>query len=119
MKFISPKIHGIIDFLVVLFLLASPMLFGMNGILALFTYALGIVHLILTLLTDFSAGAFKLIPLPFHGMIELLVGVVLIVLAFTLFNDGGIGKIYYICFGAAVLLTWLFTDYNGVTIASV
>ena len=113
MKFISPKIHGIIDFLVVLFLLASPMLFGLNGFVAIFTYALALVHLLLTLLTDFNAGLFKVIPLPLHGIIELIVGIVLIVLGFTLFKDTATGKIFYIAFGAAVLLTWLFTDYKG------
>jgi len=113
MKFISPKLHGIIDFVVVLFLLASPMLFGMNGFLAIFTYALGLVHLALTLLTDFNAGVVKVIPLPIHGVIELIVGIALMVLAFTLFKDSGTGKLYYSCFGAAVLLTWLFTDYKA------
>jgi hypothetical protein len=113
MKFISPKLHGIIDFLVVLFLLASPMLFGLSGLVAIFTYALGLVHLLLTLLTDFGAGLFKAIPFPMHGVIELIVGIALIVLAFTLFKDSGIGKTYYICFGAAVLITWLFTDYRA------
>jgi uncharacterized membrane protein len=112
MKFISSKTHGIIDFLVVFFLLASPMLFGMNGLLAIFTYALGIVHLTLTLLTDFSAGVLRIIPLKIHGVIELIVGIALIILALTLFKDSGLGKVYYICFGGAVLLTWLFTDYK-------
>jgi hypothetical protein len=113
MKFISPKVHGIIDFLVVFFLVASPLLFGMNGFVARFTYALALVHLLLTLLTDFSAGLFRVITLRLHGIIELIVGVALIVLGFTLFKDTGTGKIFYIAFGAAVLLTWLFTDYKG------
>lgn len=113
MKFISPKLHGIIDFLVVLFLLASPMLFGLNGFVAIFTYALGMVHLLLTLLTDFSAGLFKVIPFALHGAIELIVGIALIILAFTIFKDSGTGKVFYLGFGAAVLLTWLFTDYKG------
>ena len=94
MKFIPPRIHGIIDFLVVLFLLASPMSFGLSGFVAIFTYALAIVHLTLTLLTDFSAGLLKVISLPLHGMIELVVGVVLIILGFTLFKDTGTGKIF-------------------------
>jgi hypothetical protein len=113
MKFISPKIHGIIDYLVVLFLLASPMAFGLNGFTAIFTYALGLVHLLLTLLTDFNAGLFKVIPFPLHGIIELIVGVALIVLAFTLFKGDPTGHLFYICFGVAVLISWLFTDYNG------
>ena len=112
MKLISPKLHGIIDYLVVAFLLASPLGFGFTGLLAIFTYILGVIHLALTLLTDFSCGVIKLIPLSFHGMIELIVGVVLIILAFTLFKDEATGKIFYAIFGAAVVLVWLLTDYR-------
>jgi hypothetical protein len=113
MKFISPKIHGIIDYLVVVFLLASPAVFGFTGLLATFTYALGAVHLILTILTAYSVGLVKVIPFPLHGSIEFIVGVVLIILAYTLFNDEPIGKLFYVIFGTVVLLTWLVTDYKG------
>jgi hypothetical protein len=113
MKFINPKIHGIIDYLAVIFLLASPWYFGFTGILATFTYALAAVHLILTLLTDFSLGLVKAIPFQVHGAIELLVGVVLITLAYTVFKNEIIGKLYYVIFGTVILLTWLVTDYKG------
>lgn len=113
MKFITPKLHAAIDYLVVLFLLASPMLFGMTGNLALFTYALGIVHFILTILTNFSGGAFKIIPLPVHGFIELIVGISLIAIASTLFREDTLGKPFYMGFGIAVLVVFLFTDYKG------
>jgi hypothetical protein len=118
MKFISPKIHGIIDYLVVVFLLASPTVFGFTGLLATFTYALGAVHLILTILTAYSAGIVKVIPFPLHGTIEFIVGVVLIVLAYTIFKDEVTGKLFYIIFGTIVLLTWLVTDYKGGTITA-
>jgi hypothetical protein len=36
MKFMSPKVHGINDILVVVFLLASPLIFGFTGTLACF-----------------------------------------------------------------------------------
>jgi len=114
MKIISPKPHGIIDYAVVLFLLSSPLLFGMGGLLAIFTYALGAVHLLLTLLTDFSVGVIKLIPLPIHGLIELAVGAALIVVAFTLFKHDVLGNTFYTAFGAAVILVFLLTDYRGV-----
>jgi len=117
MRFISPKIHGIIDYLVVVFLLASPMYFGLTGFLATFTYALAFVHLLLTLLTDYSPGLFKLIPFQVHGAIELLVGVVLISLAYTLFADKPVGQLFYVIFGTCVLLTWLVTDYKGTAAA--
>jgi hypothetical protein len=113
MKFISPKVHGIIDILVVLFLLASPSLFDFTGMLATFTYALAVVHLLLTLTTDYSIGIVKLIPLSIHGAIEFIVGVVLIVLAYTLFKGEDNGKLFYIVFGTVVLLTWLVSDYKN------
>lgn len=112
MKFITPKVHGIIDILVVLFLLASPALFGFTGLLATFTYALAVVHLILTLTTDYNIGIVKLIPLSIHGAIEFIVGVVLIALAYTIFKDEAAGKLFYIVFGTVVLLTWLVSDYK-------
>jgi len=115
MKFISPKIHGIIDYLVVVFLLASPSYFGFTGLLATFTYALAGVHLLLTILTNYAPGIFKNIPFPVHGSIEFIVAVVLIVLAYTLFKNEAEGKLFYVIFGTVVLLTWAVTDYKGVT----
>ncbi|GAB3933427.1 hypothetical protein [Mucilaginibacter myungsuensis] len=113
MKFISPKLHGIIDYLVVIFLLASPTIFGMTGMLSTGTYALGVVHLILTLLTDFSGGVVKLIPLALHGLIELVVGIALVVIAFTLLKGDAVGELFYTAFGAAVLVVFFTTDYKG------
>ena len=113
MKFISPKIHGIIDYITVVFLLASPALFGFTGLLAQFTYALGIIHLMLTVCTNYSAGLVKIIPFTIHGSIEFIVGVALIVLALTLFKENPAGKLFYVIFGTVVLLTWLVTDYKG------
>jgi hypothetical protein len=116
MKFIPEKIHGIIDYFVVFFLIAAPVFFGFDSFTAIFTYALAIVHLILTLLTDFDSGVFKVVSFPLHGIIELIVGIALIILAFTLFSGSHIGKLFYIGVGAAVLITWLFTDYKAVIV---
>jgi len=114
MKFISPKIHGLIDYLVVIFLLVSPSFFGFTGLVAVFTYALGVVHLLLTAVTNYPLGIVKIIPVSFHATIEVLVGIVLIVLAYTLFKDNPQGsKLYYVIFGTVILLTWLVTDYTG------
>jgi hypothetical protein len=114
MKFISPKIHGFIDLLVVAFLLASPWYFGFTGGIATFTYALAGVHLLLTMVTDYSVGLFKVLPGAVHGAIEFIVGITLIILAYTAFGDNVNGKLYYVVFGTAVLLTWLLTDYTGI-----
>jgi len=118
MKFMSPKVHGIIDILVCVFLLASPVIFGFTGRLALFTYALGAAHTILTLSTDFSMGLIKIIPVEIHELIEFIVGVVAIILAYTLFNGSPDGKLFYVIFGNCILLTWLVTDYKGTSVHS-
>jgi hypothetical protein len=112
MKIITPKLHGIIDYLVVIFLLASSSLFGFTGFIAAFTYVLAGVHLLLTILTNYNAGLLKIIPLPAHGLIELIVGIALIILAFKTFSDTYIGEIFYGCFGVAVLAVWALSDYN-------
>jgi len=112
MKFITPTVHGFLDLLGVAFLLASPALFGFTGYLALFTYALAALHLILTLLTNYYIGLIKVIPFQVHSSIEFLVAIALIVLAYTVFNDEVKGKLFYIVFGTVVLLTWLVTNYK-------
>jgi len=114
MKIINSKIHGIIDYVVVLFLWLSPTLFKLSPTIAAFTYALGGVHLILTLLTDFKLGAAKIIPLKLHGWIELVVGVILVasplaLQAYTNFAD----KYFFALFGTVVLLQWWLSDYDG------
>ncbi|MDF2430484.1 MAG: hypothetical protein JWP44_115 [Mucilaginibacter sp.] len=113
MKFILPKNHGIINYLLAVILLASPSLFGFTGLLAIFTYAIGTLHLVITLLTDYSVGLVKVIPFHVQGSIEFLLGILLIALAYLLFTNNAEGKLYYIIFGTVILLTWLFTDYKS------
>lgn len=113
MKVINSKLHGIIDYLVVLFLWLSPSLFGLPETTALFTYVLGGIHLVLTLLTNFQAGLIKVIPLSIHGWIELIVAIALVGVAIFLGNkEGMLARNYYLGFAAAVFVTWLLTDYR-------
>ncbi|MEO8795782.1 MAG: hypothetical protein ABI390_09965 [Daejeonella sp.] len=112
MKIIAPRLHGFIDYILVVFLLLSPTLFGMTGLLANLTYALGAIHLLLTVFTGFSLGVIKVVPFPIHGLIELVVGIALIVCAFTLFRMHTLGHFFYAGLGIAVLLVWILTDYN-------
>lgn len=87
MKIINSTLHGFIDYLVALCLWRSPSLFGVERFTAMFIYALRAIHLMLILTTNYKAGLIKLIPLPVHGWIELIVGVTLVILPFTLFSS--------------------------------
>lgn len=114
MKILSPKIHGILDYVVVGLFLAAPSLFGFGGLPAAIAYTLAGVHLALTLVTAFPLGAVKLVPLPVHGAIELVVSLVLPALPFVLrFAADPVARNFFIGAGVAIFFTWLITDYRG------
>lgn len=107
MKIISSKFHGVLDYLTVVFLFASPALFAMEGPLVTFTYVLGGIHLLLTVLTDFELGLFKVIPFKVHGLIEIAVAVILTAVAFW-FNSIGSELGFYFCIGLAIVILIVF-----------
>jgi len=110
---VNSKIHGIIDYLVVVFLWLSPTIFELPNITSTFTYVLGCIHLTLTILTNFELGLIKVIPLKIHGMIELIVSISLIAVGFYLNTiEGELARNFYIVFGIAIFATWLITDYK-------
>ncbi|MEP1306938.1 MAG: hypothetical protein ABJK11_03610 [Balneola sp.] len=110
---LSSKLHGIIDYVVVVFLLASPSLFGLPEFTACCTYILAGIHFTLTILTDFELGLIKVIPFKVHGMVELIVSLALIGFAFYVGGrEGDLARNFYIGFGIAVFLTWLISEYK-------
>lgn len=110
---INSKIHGVIDYLVVIFLWLSPSLFNLPEITSTLTYIIGGIHLTLTVLTKYELGIFKVIPYKIHGWIELIVAIVLVGVAFFLGSEeGDLARNFYIGFALAVFLTWLVTDYR-------
>ncbi|CAN5764963.1 hypothetical protein BH11BAC4_BH11BAC4_07720 [soil metagenome] len=113
MKIISPKIHAVLDYLVVIFLLASPTIFNMGERSGNFTYALAVIHFLLTILTRFEFGLIKIIPLPLHGIIEFFVAIALVFVSFW-FNKNGdtVGYYFYLYFALAILLVFTITDYK-------
>ncbi len=115
MKIISPKFHGCLDYLVVLVFLAAPSLLHLSMVPAAISYSLAGIHLLLTLLTDFPLGLWKLVPLSWHGMIELIVGPVLVVLPFLLgFGSEPAVQYFYVVNGLVILAVWSLTDYGSV-----
>jgi len=110
---LSSKLHGIIDYVVVIFLLASPSLFGLPEFTTCCTYILAGIHFTLTILTDFELGLIKVIPFKVHGMVELIVSLALIGFAFYVGGrEGDLARNFYIGFGIAVFLTWLISEYK-------
>ena len=103
MKPIEPRLHGYLDYVTVLIFLASPSLFGLTGAAAALAYALAGVHALMTLITDFPLGATRVLPFPYHGWVERVVGPVLIVLPFVMGFDSP-ARFFYIAMGIVIVL---------------
>ncbi|MET4081135.1 hypothetical protein ABIB40_001080 [Pedobacter sp. UYP30] len=112
MKIISAKTHAVLDFVTVIALLAVPDLVSLSPHAAVLSYALAGIHFLMTVMTDFSGGILKIIPFKIHGYVELLVGIALVILAFTFFKGNKADEIYFACFGIIILIVFCTTDYH-------
>lgn len=111
MRPIRPHVHRTLDFVTVVGFAAAPSLLGLQGLPATLSYVLAFVHLALTLLTRFSPAERGLVPLRAHGLIELLVGVVLVVVPFAL-GWTGVARTFYVAAGVVILAVWALSEYN-------
>jgi len=53
---INPRIHGYLDYFTVIVFLLAPSLLSLSGVAGLLSYTLAIIHLAMTLVTDFPLG---------------------------------------------------------------
>ncbi|MEX0721685.1 MAG: hypothetical protein WD059_13515 [Balneolaceae bacterium] len=113
MKFIDSKMHGIIDYLYVIFLLAAPALFNLSDFTASYAYVLAGLAFVVTILTDFEVGIFKVIPFPIHGIIDLFMGILLVISPW-LFNFAvyETDRNLFLVLGFVVLLVFTFTRFR-------
>jgi len=113
MKPISPGLHGIIDYLAALFLLLAPSLFNFTGTPALACTILAVIIAGLTLMTRFSSGLVKIVPVHVHGGVDAVTAVVIAALPWLLgFSDQGTARNFFLAVAALVFLVWLLTDWR-------
>lgn len=79
MKIISTKTHGVLDYLMGIFLIASPWLLHFNGIqdAMLCPVIAGSAMIMLALLTDYEPGLIRAIPMQAHLILDALMGLFL------------------------------------------
>lgn len=112
MKLLSEKLHGVLDYATVLFLALSPSVFNMQANATLFTYSLAFVHLVLTIFTNFEMGIFRVVPFYIHGIIEISVSVLLVVVSFMFFMYHDNTSFYfYLIFAVALFIVWCMSNY--------
>lgn len=81
MRFIPTRVHGILDYLVGLALIAAPWLFGFadNETARWVTIAIGATAILYSLLTDYELGIVRAIPMSAHLGLDFMSGALLAV----------------------------------------
>lgn len=79
MKIFSTKVHGVLDYLMGILLIASPWLFDFarGGAETTVPVVLGISALIYSAITNYELSVAKIIPMRTHLTLDLLSGIVL------------------------------------------
>ncbi len=113
MQPITAEIHRVLDFVTVLAFALAPSIVGLTGLPATLAYVLAAVHLTLTMLTHFPGGRERPVPFAFHGLIEVVVGLILVALPLLLGWTGN-ARLFYIAAGIVILAVWFLTRYGNV-----
>jgi hypothetical protein len=79
MKIISTRAHGVLDYLVGLLLIAAPFVLGFadNTAAMWVPVILGAGTILYSLMTDYELGAFHVLSMPTHLVIDLVSGIFL------------------------------------------
>jgi hypothetical protein len=79
MRFIPTRVHGVLDYLVGVLLIAAPWLLGFatGGAKMWVPIILGAAAIVYSLFTDYELGLVKATPMPVHLGLDILSGVVL------------------------------------------
>ena len=113
---IGARLHGWLDDLVVLIYVAGAFALGLHG--AAFAIALGgaVVHFLLTRLTDYPQGTFKLIPFRAHAFIELSEGLAVLAASLAFAGDRPLAQRLFLgAMGASQLGAFALSNYDWPT----
>lgn len=114
MKFISSKVHGVLDYIVAVALFFAPMIFGfqsVGGAAVVVPMVLGVALAIYSLCTQYELGVFKLIDFQYHLAIDVLAAVFLAVspFLFGFINQAANVWLPHVIVGVVVVLVVLFS----------
>ena len=105
MKFISPKVHGALDYAVAIVLIGAPLILRFadaSVAAAVISVCAGIGLVVYSLFTDYSAGLRSVIPFRVHLVFDASAAVAFLVSPF-LFGFAGTVRAFYLVIGVAVL----------------
>ena|SRR5947209_7497008 len=112
---IGPTSHGILDYCFAILIAIAPGVVGFSGRQARWCYIFAAIIVVLALLTRYPLGAFRQVGFISHGVIELLLGIVMLVLPWIAgFSAGVLSRNFYMAMGVLLIAIWALTDFRGV-----
>ncbi len=111
LKLIPTRVHGVLDYVVGAMIIAAPWLFGFSHVEAAkwTTLSAGSSALLYSLCTNYEMGAFKLLSMNAHLVIDILSGLLLMASPW-LFGFADEMWLPHVLIGAVEVITALMTD---------
>ena len=112
---ISPRMHGMLDYLLAAALIAVPLAVDFHDDTAtVLMLVLGGAATLLAIGTDWSTGIIRILPPALHGVADIAATIVLIVAPFVLgFADDTAATVLYVVIGAGGLGATLLTRFES------
>src|ERR1043165_8817497 len=112
---IGPLSHALIDYVFAILIAIAPKVVGFDGRQATWCYLFAVLLFLLALLTRYPLGVFRIVGFVSHGIVELVLALVLIVLPWAAgFWPGVLSRNFYVCMGVLMLALWALTDFRNV-----
>jgi hypothetical protein len=110
---IGPLSHTIIDFAFAILIAVAPRVVGFAGRQAMWCWLFAALIAALALLTQF-----RVIGFVSHGIVELVLAVVMVVLPWIAgFSAGVLSRNFYLFMGLLLIAVWALTDFRNVRAA--
>ena len=113
MKFISTKLHEVLDYLSGILLITLPWIFNFDngGVAKQVPIILGIMIIIISLFTNYHMRIVKIIPMPMHLSIDVIIGIFLATSPWV-FNFKNQVYLPHLIMGIFAICIGLFTQYQ-------
>jgi hypothetical protein len=111
------RIHAVLDYLTIVLFAIAPRTLGLTGFAAVLSYTLAGAHFLVTVGSTSPLGIPRLLPPRVHGIIELAVGAVLLVLPW-LVHFRGASLWFFVAAGGTIFIVFWVTEYAVVGAAA-
>lgn len=111
---ISPRTHGWMDYAAGLLFLAAPSIWRFGSIATSLSYVIGAAVIVMSLMTAYSMGVFKVIPFRVHRFVDLMLGPLLVVAPWLFgYPDDAHARNFMVIAGLGVFVLTLMTSHGG------